>query len=283
MALNFLSNLVASSELVFNPDHPLLLRGPDALVSYGTALCAVFEPHSLEERNPAHLASRLIASRLALPRSTRTLLVLTRSQEPRFTEVEGQFGLTTNRSDQSLRRFLRSDDFGRTLPVERDTFALVGKRFDAAMEVTRFAFFLNRRVDDESRVTRRFSEKPIRRRIAMNGLHYAPRNRALVNGVEASLIGARSKHNFVRQVNAALSGNLLDTFYLSGGVPVEKAAHNHAVVVEHGETMLSLHSKEVYASAFSGTAVVAGSSDEVLRETMEHFKERFAYYPDQVQ
>lgn len=275
MTIDFLTNLVGRDELVSRPDHPLLLRGPDALVGVENSLCAVFEPHSLEERNPAHLATRLIASRLALPRSARTLLVLSRRQESRFAAIATQFSLTTNRSDQSLRLFLRSHDFGQTRPLELESFVAGQKRFDAAMEVTRFAFFLNRRSNESIRAGKPFRETRVSRRLSLKGLHYDPRNRVVVQGIETSLLTAESKNNLIRQVNSTLSGNVLESFDLVEGLPQEKSTYRHSAVASAGEKLLDLRSKAVYAAALTGTAVIFGSKAEVIEETLSHFSERF--------
>lgn len=275
MTVDFLTNLVGRDELVSRPDHPLLLRGPDALVGVEDSLCAVFEPHGLEERNPAHLATRLIASRLALPRSARTLLVLSRRQESRFAAIANQFSLTTNRSDQSLRLFLRSHDFGQTRPLELESFVAGQKRFDAAMEVTRFAFFLNRRSSESLRAGKLFRDTRVSRRLSLKGLHYDPRNRVVVQGIETSLLTAESKSNLIRQVNSTLSGNVLESFDLVEGLPQEKSTYRHSAVASAGEKLLDLRSKAVYAAALTGTAVIFGSKAEVIEETLSHFSERF--------
>lgn len=61
--------------VVPNPDHPLLLRGPDLLVAGERATTAVFMPLAAERTNQGLLKARFILSRLALPPYVRCILV----------------------------------------------------------------------------------------------------------------------------------------------------------------------------------------------------------------
>ncbi|TAY34674.1 hypothetical protein ELH93_19530 [Rhizobium leguminosarum] len=202
-------------------------------------------------------------------------MIFSRGQEGRFAAIANQFSLATNRSDQALRLFLRSKDFGQTRPVEREAFNAGQKRFDAAMEMTRFAFFLNRRSGERRHPDKSLRKVRVNRRLSLQGLHYDPRNRILVHGIETSLLTAESKNNLVRQINSTLSGNVLESFDLVEGVPQEKSTYRHSAVASAGEKLLDLRSKEVYAAALTGTAVLFGSREEVVEETLSHFSERF--------
>src|ERR1700761_7904383 len=62
--------------VVPNPDHPLLLRGPDILVVGDRASTAIFMPLAIERHSEELLRSRLILSRLALPPYVRCILLL---------------------------------------------------------------------------------------------------------------------------------------------------------------------------------------------------------------
>ncbi|OCI97026.1 hypothetical protein A6U86_15550 [Rhizobium sp. AC27/96] len=161
--------------------------------------------------------------------------------------------------------------------MEREAFAAGQKRFDAAMEVTRFAFFLNRRSTERRYSSKPFREARVNRRLSLKDLHYDPRNRVVVQGIETSLLTAESKNNLVRQVNSTLSGNVLESFDLVEGVPQEKTTYRHSAVASAGEKLLNLRSKEVYAAALTGTAVLFGSNSEVIEETLSHFSERFGH------
>lgn len=59
-----------------NPDHPLLIRAPDLLVSKKGMITAIFLPSAAERRSHNILTSRLTLSRLALPPHTRCILIV---------------------------------------------------------------------------------------------------------------------------------------------------------------------------------------------------------------
>ena len=61
--------------VVPNPDHPLLIRGPDIIISNKSNLFALFTPSAEERRFPSRLKSRFVLGRLALPSHTRCLLI----------------------------------------------------------------------------------------------------------------------------------------------------------------------------------------------------------------
>lgn len=60
---------------VVAPDHPLVFKGPDVLLSAPDDICAIFVPTATERKNSAHLGARLIATRLAYPVETRCVLM----------------------------------------------------------------------------------------------------------------------------------------------------------------------------------------------------------------
>jgi hypothetical protein len=61
--------------IVQNPDHPLLIRGPDIIVATSRAITAIFMPLATERHSHGLFKSRLTLSRLALPAHTRCILV----------------------------------------------------------------------------------------------------------------------------------------------------------------------------------------------------------------
>jgi len=67
--------------IVPNPDHPLLIRGPDVLVSAERSIFAIFTPSARERHSHLLLKSRLILCRLALPPHARCVLVIEAGDE----------------------------------------------------------------------------------------------------------------------------------------------------------------------------------------------------------
>lgn len=275
ISVDFLGEIVPRNQIVFRPDHPLLLRGPDALIGGPENICAVFEPHSIEFQNPAHLITRLMSARLALPRFARTVLILGRDEEMRFSGLESEFGLTTNRSDRSLRRFLSSPtDFGNSRPMEFGVQASAGKSFDRSMAIVNFAYRLERVTTDTIEKAPAFKvERVLSRKSSTGQFHYRPRNRVSVDGVEASLLSARNRPNLARQLSATISGHLLDTYALDSGVPYPKRImHTHMAVAVGGADLVTVRGKEVQAAAFLGIALLPTDKSNVVRETVSHHR-----------
>ncbi|MBW9051074.1 hypothetical protein [Rhizobium mesosinicum] len=68
------SQLPNGSVVSPNPDHPLLLSGPDILVGSEGVLFAIFVAKKSETNRPKELTARLTATRLALPDHARCLV-----------------------------------------------------------------------------------------------------------------------------------------------------------------------------------------------------------------
>jgi hypothetical protein len=202
---------VDSTELVLRPDHPLLLRGPDALVGGNNNLCAVFFPHALEHNNPAHLASRLIASRLALPVHCRTLLVMDERDEPRFEALAANFSLISTKRDRSLRSFLRDNqDFGKSGPMDRKIQELANRTFDATLSLSDYSFRLARTKGRET-VSSKETGKLHRvdgAEIRSGSFLYRPQNRVRYGEFSASFLSGRQRPTLTRQISAVSSGHL---------------------------------------------------------------------------
>jgi hypothetical protein len=276
MSVDFLRELVPSSQIVIRPDHPLLLRAPDALMGAHDNLCAIFEPHSIEIQNPAHLVTRLISARLALPRFVRTVLILKKGQESRFSLFEHHFGLLTDKSDPHLRQFLGSaQDFGHSRSMDPEIQARAGKAFDQSMEIANFAYRMDRISKISGRDVRSIvAEPPKRGRVTMGPFQYDPRNRVSVEGVEASVLSGRTRSSLTRQLNAALTAYLLETYQLDRGVPYLKKGESLAqlAIAVDAREIFNIRSKEVYAAAFSGLALISTVDPDVVLETASSYR-----------
>ena len=136
-----------SDEIVERPVHPLLLRAPDFLLGSEGIISALFTPQALEHGNPAHLLSRLIASRLALPNKSKMILLLSPDDQSRFTSLSKEFALTTGFNDQALYSFIRDQrDFGLSAPMDPDIQRAAVKQFDVTYAATENAFRLSRQL-----------------------------------------------------------------------------------------------------------------------------------------
>lgn len=68
-------NASADHLIVFSPDHPLILNGPDAIITSPGRIVAAFSPRASEGQQPATLLARLALSRFAYPKHTRCILI----------------------------------------------------------------------------------------------------------------------------------------------------------------------------------------------------------------
>lgn len=95
------------------PDHPLLLSGPDLIFESHGAIGALFIVHSAESRNPQRLLTRLSLSKLALPPNTWTLLI---SRSP-LDDYFGQFDRVIDDSKpREFRETLQSPPAPKEIP-----------------------------------------------------------------------------------------------------------------------------------------------------------------------
>jgi hypothetical protein len=163
--IRVLQELVPKNELVIQPDHPLLLRSPDALVGGEANLCAIFTPQRIEERNPAHLASRLMAARLALPQHCRTLLLLQEVQEDRMAKLSDQFGLVAAANDKTFGKFVQDrGDFGGSRAMSPEIQERANRVFEVALYVSENAYRNSRVVGHTSAPCRGAGDRIVQRR-----------------------------------------------------------------------------------------------------------------------
>lgn len=126
--------------VVTTPDHPFLLRGPDALVSLPGSLVLLFVPLAHELAQPAAFLARLALSRYAYPSSARCVLVMDQDERIAAAEVVRNFHEVIRARDvHSIGRFVYSKGANpnrvRPIPLDvRDEFVA---RFLSAEQITR--------------------------------------------------------------------------------------------------------------------------------------------------
>lgn len=129
--------------VVTTPDHPFLLRGPDALVSSPGSLVLVFLPSEHERAQPATILSRLALSRYAYPSKARCVILVDQDQRISAAEVTRHFHEVIRAHDvHSIGQFTRSREANpnhvRSIPLDlRDDFTA---RFLSAEQITRENF-----------------------------------------------------------------------------------------------------------------------------------------------
>lgn len=267
--LLFLRRMVQARHLLFHPDHPLLLRGPEALIGGEGNLVAVFAPQKTEELNPAHLVSRLISARLALPSETRTILILKVDQTSRFGDIERHFSLTTSAHDQYLRKFLDdARDYGNTEPMNRKIQVQANQDFDLALRITEYSYRENRiaarSASDRKAIPRRRESHEIR----SGQVKFTPANNFIIDGESTWSITGTRRSDVVRQLKFATSGNLLRTYELDRGIPYPRAQAISLAMAERADEVLPVRGKSIFGSAFAGVAIVPTSDEAILEKAV---------------
>ena len=258
------------------PDHPLLLRGPDALTATDGALNAIFTPHAIERANPAHLASRLIASKLALPPKTKTVLLIGEDVGYMSALFENDFGLVAQDTDRSIGKFLADRlDFGGAKPTEEVDRTRLSQRFDETMRLAGYAFRSARTRHTSELVEPRFRYSEKRFQPIRNGpFVYSPRNRIWIDGVEVALISSHTRSQTTRQIALTISAQFLESFSIDTGHLIQR---DDALVLAASDLLddfYDLRSKETYAAAFAGVALAPTLDERLLGNTAERSRSR---------
>jgi hypothetical protein len=257
-------------EVVIRPDHPLLLRSPDALVGGDANLCAIFTPQRLEEGNPAHLASRLIAARLALPGHCRTLLLLRDDQEDRVAKLSEQFGLVAGTNDKAFGSFIRDrDDFGASRPMSSEIQERANRVFEIALYVSENAYRNSRVVSHTPEPRGRLSATREVVGIHSGSVSYTPRNRVRFDKGLASILTARDRSGLLRQIILVASGHLLESFQLDQGIPYPRYERPHLAIASDADELLDVRGKTIYGAAFAGVSVIPNENAEVIENAFE--------------
>lgn len=139
-ALNALSS---SYTVVVNPDHPLLLRGPDALVSDFGNLVAVFSFSCKSRQNLSSVLARLAISRYALPKGTRCILLTDQAETSDMDLLRNNFHeILADVESRELHRVIlhRTHGQNRIPEIPQELRASYYSQYWSALELSRRAF-----------------------------------------------------------------------------------------------------------------------------------------------
>lgn len=263
--------------VVNNPEHPLLLRSPDLLTAINGSLTAVFTPHVLEERNPAHLVTRLIACRLALPAHTKTALLLEESQESRFGSSYAEFSLVTTPADGAVKAFLADQhDFRSTPQIEPAVKKFAVKQMDRALAASELGFRASRvikRKHFRADIQVENRDRRIRRKITAGDLEYSPMNRTIIYDNVVSILDAGTKSSLKRQIDLTSSGYLLESYRSEYGYIHPVRDEPHMAIAYHADEIFGLRNRITTASAFSGIFLVPSDDPEVAERAVSRWNQ----------
>jgi hypothetical protein len=258
---------------VIEPDHPLLFRGPDALLSNEENLCGLFVPTELEQNEPMLLAGRLIGTRLAYPAGMRCVLLI-----DGYAGLLGRYGRDFDgifRSDDRalIREFIFAKEergFTGVFPgsISRD----IVERYDAAIYATYIA----------SRDFQAKSDQPIDERtlektppIEVKDWRYIARNRYVIAGMPLSISYAAPK-NISRSFAHFAALQLLSDYTLDNGIPYpsRKQSPMGFIVSRRTRIVPNADYKMANAAAFAGLSILPGVDPVFVNFLREKVNER---------
>jgi len=269
--------LLASSPLrefrqVIGPDHPLLFKGPDVLISAPGNIAALFVPTRAERKNAAHLGARLIATRLAYPQETRCVLV--RNDENLEESFVHDFDAQISLSDPFANRQIAFPEGGAKPALPDQLWEETVFRFDQALRASLLSYKWRHRYSEGPGAapdTDRWRQlgSVLQHRSLADFRDRTLRQRGRYSFREVSVVISRSQNRsaLLQRAKTAAELQFISDFGLDNGIPYRRSSHDIAIFVSSrwSETF-NENSKAVVASAFAGIAI-APSEDPAIVET----------------
>jgi hypothetical protein len=252
---------------IIYPEHALIFRGPDAVLSAPHNICALFLPNASERKNPAHLASRLIATRLAYPAETRCVLVPDSGKSE--WDLRKDFDASLPGSDQKLIEFIRTPEETGKPPADAFRQNTID-RFDRALRTSLLSYRLQRFEAKRPAEERR---RPVRKsdlfisdsRIDFRHDTIRQRDRYLFREVPLILATGRGRNALLRRTRSTADVQFIFDYGLDNGAIYSKRSSQVALlVVEHWTNLFDENSKAVMAAAFAGIALAPSTDPEEI-------------------
>jgi hypothetical protein len=253
---------------IVSPEHPLIFRGPDAVLSAPHNICALFLPNTLERKNPAHLASRLIATRLAYPAETRCVLVPGGGELD--SDLQNDFDVSLQPSGQELIDFIRTPEETGKPPAPAAFRQNMIERFDRALRTSLLSYRLQR---FEGRRLVAEGKRPIGRTpdfVSNSNIDFRQdtirqRDRYLFHDVPLVIAAGRSPDALLRRTKSTAELQFIFDYGLDNGALYSKRDSQVALlVVNNWSSLFDESSKAVTAAAFAGIALAPAADPEEL-------------------
>jgi hypothetical protein len=260
--------------IVQNPDHPLLIRGPDILLATSQTLTAIFMPLATERRSYGILKSRLTLSRLALPAHTRCILVFEPKDHDIAKHFVNDFADAIEWSSRANIISIVSDSgfVGRHRDVPPEIIGDVQTRFANAMTVMRLgarltakpfsAAFDERFIDTKSSIRLAIRRAPRRTIIDRETFSKDHEGVAFAELSDFDVDTPAVRDLVYDQIEHAYS--------LDNGVPYATGEPSGIAVVRDWPTRTRDSEKLILAAAFGGWAFVL----EEMRDQLPRFASR---------
>jgi hypothetical protein len=264
--------------VVSNPDHPLLIRGPDILVSTNRTITAIFLPLATERRSSGLLKSRLTLSRLALPVHTRCVLVVEPDDHGLAQSLTSDFAdVQTWSTRTNIVQIASNTNFvGRHRDVPAQIVGDAQTRFANAMTVMR----LGARLVDKP-FSAAFDEKLIYDGPVISSAIRRPSRRPVINretfsmGLEGVALAELSdSHIDTAAVRNLINDQIEHVYSLDNGIPYPKGEPSGIAVVRDWPTRTRDSEKLILAAAFGGWAFVLDETRSKLPGFANRLKQK---------
>jgi hypothetical protein len=265
--------------VVPSPNHPLLMRGPDIIVSTERLITALFTPSARERKSRSLLKSRFALSRLALPPHTRFLLVVESGDESLAQTFTSDFAEIVEWSNRGrLARIIEDRNFlGRHRDVPPGIAGDAQVRFANAMTVMRLSARLSRRPFSAA-----FGEEvPVETSSprAVSGIRPGSRRPSISR--ETELEGVAVSELSDARIDVRLVHNLVDeqtvyVFSLDNGIPHSRPESAGIAIINDWPFGSRDPDKLIHAAAFAGWAFVLEQNRHELPRFAERLRDKQA-------
>lgn len=262
--------------VVPTPDHPLLIRGPDVIVSAVRSIFAIFTPSARERHSHLLLKSRLILCRLALPPHARCVLVIEAGDEFLGQLFTNDFAEIIKWSARSrIIPIIENSNFvGRHRDIPTDIAKETQVRFGNAMSVMRTVAGLSHRpfsaaFGDEGYIEA-FENRPV------SGIRL-PSRRPTISRDTVDLEGVAFSEMSDIGADTTTVRNLVDdqaahVYSLDNGIPYTTEEATGMAVINDWPIGYRDPNKLIHAAAFAGWAFVLDKNRNELRRFARRLK-----------
>jgi hypothetical protein len=255
--------------VVTAPDHPLLLKGPDILIGGDGNLTAVYLPTIQEINQNRLLRARYILARLALPASTRHLLVQPENARHWIAGLSEQFALELPWDERrEVVKIARDANFrGKQRDLPRKTVIETRERFAQTYLAVKANQRLTARIGMSPSVIG--SEQMERARL----IDYGP----VIDGVRENYFDGEALP--LQSIKSLIDNTINESFSLEDTVPLQRDEHwrYDVAAVSDVATFRGDPEKTLRAAAFAGWALLENLPRDLQSLAANHLRKRKKY------
>lgn len=252
--------------VVTEPDHPLLLKGPDILIGGGGNLTALYLPTIQEINQNGLLRARYILARLALPSSTRHLLLQPEKASQQVAGLSEQFAIGLEWAERlDVVRIATDANFrGKQRDLPQEIVNQTGERFAETYLAVRSNQWLTARIGGP--FSREDFEPVERARLVDHG--------PTIEGVRENYF--KGETLLLQSVKSLIAKTTNESFKPEDTVPLQSEEHWRCDVaaVDDVAAFRGDPEKTLRAAAFAGWALLENLPRERVGAAASHLRKR---------